>query len=235
VPHGGAGGALRRPGWRAGALRDLRFLRSGDGLAQTERALNEQERTAFERIAAELKRRGERATGRLYTDLFADQSIDRDTFEQLLGGMARAGLVELVDSSFEKDGKRVPYTKARPTPGARALAELPEISIRQQIERVARKRKKKAAAAKPGPSKESRKRPARAAEPGLSEALRAWRLGEAKRRRVPAFHILSDRALEAIAAQRPGSTAELLAVPGVGLKIVEKYGARIFEILAKGR
>ena len=109
------------------------FCAPGDGLAQTERALNEQERTAFERIAAELKRRGERATGRLYTDLFADQSIDRDTFEQLLGGMARAGLVELVDSSFEKDGKRVPYTKARPTPGARALAELPEISIRQQI------------------------------------------------------------------------------------------------------
>jgi DNA topoisomerase-3 len=215
------------------------FCAPGDCLAQAERPLNAREREALERIVAELKRKGERAAGRLYTDLFADQSIDRDTFEQLLGALARAGLVELVETSFEKDGKRVPYTRARPTSAARALEELPEISIRQQIEsavRKPRKKKTKVASGKSRPSKAKRDRPAeRAAQPGLSEALRAWRLGEAKRRRVPAFHILSDRALQAIATERPGSTAELLAVPGVGLKIVEKYGARIFEILAKGR
>jgi DNA topoisomerase-3 len=63
--------------------------------------------------------------------------------------------------------------------------------------------------------------------------LRAWRLAEAKRRGVPAFRILTDRALQTIAAERPQSAAELLAVPGVGIKIVEKYGARIFDILAR--
>jgi DNA topoisomerase-3 len=68
----------------------------------------------------------------------------------------------------------------------------------------------------------------------LEEALRAWRLAEAKRRNVPAFRIMSDPALRAIAAKRPGTARELLAVPGIGINIVEKYGAQLYRILHEG-
>ena len=60
---------------------------------------------------------------------------------------------------------------------------------------------------------------------GIEEALRAWRLAEARRRGVPAFRILSDQALRAMATRRPGTVRELLAIPGIGITTVEKYRA----------
>ena len=68
-------------------------------------------------------------------------------------------------------------------------------------------------------------------EPKLEKALRDWRLAEAKRLGVPAFRILTDRALHAIAANRPVTAAELLAIPGVGISTVEKYGHKLYAIL----
>jgi superfamily II DNA helicase RecQ len=48
---------------------------------------------------------------------------------------------------------------------------------------------------------------------------------------VPAFRIMSDRVLAAIAGNHPRSAAELLAIPGIGIATVEKYGAQIYRIL----
>jgi len=48
---------------------------------------------------------------------------------------------------------------------------------------------------------------------------------------VPAFRIFGDRTLRALAASRPGTTQELLAVPGIGLSTVEKYGTEIYRVL----
>lgn len=205
-------------------------------LAQRFRAPSPEERAALERILHELERSGERPAGRLYTDLFANRSLNRDSYEQILGGLARAGFAELTESSFEKDGRRIPFLRVRLTAEGRALEDVPEITLQQPIERATRKRKKRKAAiaavetAPPAPPKRKKAKPA--AE-GLEEALRAWRLAEAKKRSVPAFRILTDRALLAIAQERPASVAGLLAIPGVGLRIVEKYGARLFEILAR--
>jgi superfamily II DNA helicase RecQ len=69
----------------------------------------------------------------------------------------------------------------------------------------------------------------------VEEALRAWRLQEARRLGVPAFRIFSDQALRAIAQARPATAAELLAVPGIGLSAVEKYGRQIYRILGEGQ
>jgi superfamily II DNA helicase RecQ len=41
---------------------------------------------------------------------------------------------------------------------------------------------------------------------------------------VPAFRIFNDQTLRAIAQRRPAKAAELLAVPGIGISAVEKYG-----------
>jgi hypothetical protein len=38
--------------------------------------------------------------------------MTRDTFEEVLGAMARAGLLGLANAVFEKDGKSIPYRKA---------------------------------------------------------------------------------------------------------------------------
>jgi DNA topoisomerase-3 len=69
----------------------------------------------------------------------------------------------------------------------------------------------------------------------IEQALRAWRLSEAKRRRVPAFRIFGDRALVSIASTAPINEAELLAVQGIGAGIVKKYGAQIFRLVAASR
>jgi DNA topoisomerase-3 len=66
----------------------------------------------------------------------------------------------------------------------------------------------------------------------IEQALRAWRLSEAKRRRVPAFRIFGDRALLSIATTAPSNEAELLAVQGIGAGIAKKYGAHIFRLIA---
>jgi DNA topoisomerase-3 len=65
-------------------------------------------------------------------------------------------------------------------------------------------------------------------------ALRAWRLQESKQKRVPAFRVLTNRALVAIAEARPGSTASLRTVAGVGPKLMRVYGERIVEVCVRG-
>ena len=75
-------------------------------------------------------------------------------------------------------------------------------------------------------------KPRGAATERLEEALRSWRLAEAKRRGIPAFRIFTDAALKAMVERRPSTAAELLAVPGIGLKAVENYGAAIYRLVA---
>ena len=68
-------------------------------------------------------------------------------------------------------------------------------------------------------------------DPALVEALRAWRLGEARRRKVPAYCVLSNRTIEEIARARPHEERALLAVKGIGHKVVEQYGAAILALV----
>ena len=70
--------------------------------------------------------------------------------------------------------------------------------------------------------------------PRLVAALKAWRLAEAKKRRVPAFRILTDRTLFALAAEQPTNEVGLLGVPGVGPTLVKKYGEDVLRIVREG-
>jgi ATP-dependent DNA helicase RecQ len=62
-------------------------------------------------------------------------------------------------------------------------------------------------------------------------ALRAWRRDEARTRAVPAFVVLHDRTIDAIARQRPRSSAELAGVPGIGPAKLAAYGDAILRVL----
>ena len=75
--------------------------------------------------------------------------------------------------------------------------------------------------------------PATGPSAALVAKLRAWRLLEAKKKRVPAFRVLTNRALIAIADARPASSTALRAVKGVGPKLLESYGSQLVALCAR--
>ncbi|MBA3914538.1 MAG: HRDC domain-containing protein, partial [Acidobacteriales bacterium] len=68
-------------------------------------------------------------------------------------------------------------------------------------------------------------------ESPLGQRLRHWRSEQARIRKVPAFRIFADRVLHAIVAQRPATIQDLLAIPGIGLSTVERYGLELCRLL----
>ncbi len=67
----------------------------------------------------------------------------------------------------------------------------------------------------------------------LSNALRAWRTARARSDSVAPFIIFHDTTIEAIAAARPRSIAELRRVPGVGPTKLDRYGDEVIEVVAR--
>jgi DNA topoisomerase-3 len=82
------------------------------------------------------------------------------------------------------------------------------------------------------PSSKDQALPNGAAE-ALFQALRAWRLAEAKRSGLPAFRVLSDRTLLAIAAESPDDEDALLRVHGIGPALAKRYGSAVLGIVAR--
>jgi superfamily II DNA helicase RecQ len=58
--------------------------------------------------------------------------------------------------------------------------------------------------------------------------------GRSRGARDPAFVILTDRTLQAIASAKPASLAELLEIRGAGPKLAEKHGAAILQVVRGG-
>ena len=67
---------------------------------------------------------------------------------------------------------------------------------------------------------------------GLWEALRAWRLEEARRQELPPYVIFHDTTLIEIARRRPASLATLAEIPGVGRSKLERYGNAVIAVVA---
>jgi ATP-dependent DNA helicase RecQ len=108
----------------------------------------------------------------------------------------------------------------------------------RRAEAVGRRRKKRRAGPFPAISSHGPVRDPAAGEiqepapdQATATALREWRLAEARRRAIAPFIILHDRTLMAIAAARPRSTAELMAVPGIGPGKAAEYGDAIVSVV----
>jgi DNA topoisomerase-3 len=211
-------------------------------VAQRFRVANSNERALAMDVLKALES-GARPMGKLHAELCSRNGMDRDSFEELIGAMARAGAARMVEAVFEKDGKPVPYRKATLTREADWYlnGDTPlELAIRtagQVREKTGQARKKKGVAAKrPVVAKAAKRvRGEEAADSRAAVLLKEWRRAQAKKQGVPSFRIMSDRVLMAIAEDQPGTLAELLAIPGIGLKTVEKYGAQIYRILDQAR
>jgi ATP-dependent DNA helicase RecQ len=65
----------------------------------------------------------------------------------------------------------------------------------------------------------------------LREALKQWRREQAQRQSVPAFVVMHDTTLDALARIKPRSLAALREVSGIGEKRAERFGAAILEII----
>jgi DNA topoisomerase-3 len=199
-------------------------------VAQLFRPASEREIEIARKVIDALTGNG-RSVGKLHVEVCGERGMSRDDFEELLGAMARAVLVKLTDAVFEKDGKQIPFRKASLTRDAEYVDEdTPlELTIRDSAPAPGKKRKKHETKKAPADAKKSRK-PAVEGGP-IESALRTWRTSVAKKQGVPAFRIMSDRVLLAIAEDQPTNAAELIAVHGMGVKLVEKYGAQIYRVL----
>jgi DNA topoisomerase III len=209
------------------------FCEPANCVAQKFRAPTHTEKIAFDRILKKLRSVPARSTGKLHTDLYPDNELSRDTFEEVLGAMARAELLAFTDAVFETQGKRIPYRNVSLLPAGLNFHESQAhlfVMRDAAAPGLTPKRAKKRAAASAAPDAPPPERQER-----LEQALRAWRLTEAKRRKMPAFRIFGDRTLRNIASTCPRSDSDLLAVPGVGMGIVEKYGAQIFHLIATAK
>ncbi len=192
--------------------------------AQVFRAPSVPEQTAAENVMAALRKADGRSTGKLHTEFGG--SMDRDTFEQLLAAMARAGLLEIKEATFKAEGREIAFRKVTLTwEGSQPGTEY-ELLIKERPGRKSRTTKSKVRKA----TKPARKQAAEAANP-REKALKAWRLAEAKKQGVPAFRIFSDKVLQAIVEAEPFDTDDLLAVSGVSPRMATKYGPAILKSL----
>jgi ATP-dependent DNA helicase RecQ len=67
----------------------------------------------------------------------------------------------------------------------------------------------------------------------LFEALRTWRLEQARAQGVPPYVVFHDSHLRAIAAERPVTMEALSELKGIGPRKLERYGAAVIDLVRK--
>jgi ATP-dependent DNA helicase RecQ len=211
------------------------------GSAQTAHQPTAQERAWLREILAALEHRST-STGKLFTELHLkkdskkSQQDARKDFDTLLDGLARAALITLTNDAFRTpEGKDITYRKAAITHEGRTPddATLDTVWLRTNLF-VAPSRKKsatKSGAPRPdsGTRASTTQELSREAEQ-LFTQLRNWRTEVARPTKTPAFMILSDAVLRAIATSAPQNLSALHAISGMGPTKVDRYGADLIAI-----
>jgi RecQ family ATP-dependent DNA helicase len=183
-----------------------------------------------------------KAAGTLQRALDPREQMRRGEFDSLLDAMVRAGLIALEEAEYEKDGEVRRFRKVMLTEAGlefRAV-ERAELLISDGVvaefsaSSIDTVRSKKSTAGKKSAKSPQGQLEAKlsAADEELAERLRAWRTGEAKRLGVPAYVVMHNQALAAVAQARPATPRQLLNVKGMGDAKVEKFGEAILRICA---
>ena len=136
-------------------------------LGQRFRPASDFERAAALRVISALRAGGGKSTGKLHAELFPEGRLSRNSFEDVLGAMARLNLVGLTDEVFEKDGRSIPYRKAYLGNAAGELDEAVPLALLMKAavesgtprKRKAKRGKKKAARSRNRPSAHLDQRP----------------------------------------------------------------------------
>jgi RecQ family ATP-dependent DNA helicase len=176
----------------------------------------------------------------LRTDLDWAEAMSRDQFEELLGAMLRAGLIDVEDAEFEKDGSVIPFRKITLTDAGSELRAGTEVELLlsdgvvkdfgRRIELPVKAKKSVGSRAAPAPAAAQAAVQLTPESQALALRLREWRSGEARRLGLPAYMVLSDRSLKALAETRPANPNQLLSIDGIGPAKVEKFGEAILNL-----
>ncbi|GBR71044.1 ATP-dependent DNA helicase RecQ [Gluconobacter kanchanaburiensis NBRC 103587] len=74
-----------------------------------------------------------------------------------------------------------------------------------------------------------------AEEKSYFDALRHWRLSEAREQEIPPYVIFHDSVLRDIAREQPANATELGTIKGVGTSKLERYGSAVLTVLREIR
>jgi len=228
------------------------FCAPEQSIAQQLRKPTRQECETMTRVLKTLSGGQSISTGQLYKQLFPNEQTPRNDFDNLLGVLASAGLVTLEAAVFEKEGRTINYRKVAITSEAEDIEEevLAELLIKEGPVNPTKKTKPKtrqhtnqtSAINKPleFATKTKLQTQSAAEEPELTgpaadlyEKLRQWRLEEANKLGVRAFHILGNKTLRAVAQANPQTISQLLTVPGIGPSKAENFGPAICQICSE--
>ena len=154
------------------------------------------------------------------TGILRDQPVV--TIEKWIDSLTAAGLLRASDDQYRTLGL-TPLGRDVMTGKVQELLIAAPIARSTPGSRGKRRRGKQEEAGRIDPLAEPR------AE--IVDALRAWRLDEARRNSVAPFVVLHDRTLLAIASTLPQSSDDLLAIPGIGPAKLATYGDAILAIV----
>jgi superfamily II DNA helicase RecQ len=213
-----------------------------------------EERRIAQAIVDDLRPVDYRAAGTLQRNLELVGRMSRNDFDGLLGAMVQSGLIEIEEAEFEKNGEVLKYRKVRLAEAGRELRANSHLELLVSdgiVEEFGGRaevpaRGKKAKIGKP-PVEIGRAKtgtgwddgakaaaataaPLSAIEEALAARIKEWRAAEAKRLRVPAYVVLHDRTVKALAQARPANPKQLLEIDGMGPAKVEKFGEAILEL-----
>jgi ATP-dependent DNA helicase RecQ len=196
-----------------------------------------------QRVIEDLRPVDYKAAGTLQRSLDLVGRISRDEYEGLLGAMVQAQLIEIEESEFEKDGQVIKFRKVRLTDTGREIrtGSVVQLLISDGIvgefagldQTRPRERKNKTGTRQSGGEKSPRiDEPAQLTAEGeaLAGRIKEWRATEAKRLKVPAYVVLHDRTLSALAHARPRNPKELLGIDGIGPAKVERFGEQLLRL-----
>jgi superfamily II DNA helicase RecQ len=208
-----------------------------------------QELDVAQRIVKELRGVDYKAAGTLQRNLELVGRMSRDEWDGLLGAMAHARLIEIEEAEFEKDGQVLRYRKVRLTDAGREMRIAAPLELligdgvvtefSGRVMGPGRSKKAKTAALKTPPASAggnnlAAPEPVRLTADGeaLAGQIREWRAAEAKRLRVPAYVVMHDRTVAALAQARPKNPRELLGIDGIGPAKVERFGEELLRLCA---
>jgi RecQ family ATP-dependent DNA helicase len=199
------------------------------------------ERIIVQAMVDELRQAAYIAAGTLQRKLELAGRMSRDEFDAVLDAMVCAGLIEIEEATFEKNGEVLHFRKVmltesghnvRPTTPIELLIAngiVEEFDAGGPLPR--RSRPAKSAVRKSDAMAAAPPQPTPASEV-LAARLREWRTAEAKRLGVPAYIVLHNRAILAVALARPANPAQLLAIDGIGPAKAERFGEAILKLCA---
>jgi ATP-dependent DNA helicase RecQ len=200
------------------------------------------------RIVEDLRGVDYKAAGTLQKNLDLVGTVSRDEYDGLLGAMVHAGVLAIEEAEFEKDGQVIKFRKVRLTDAGREMRAAPlqllisdgiveEFSGQMQPQI---RTKKGNAAPRSAPQKSAGGKTVLATAPvvlttegeALAGRIREWRATEAKRLRVPAYVVMHDRTIAALAQARPRNPNDLLRIDGIGPAKVERFGKELLRLCA---